>query len=125
MSIFDLTHCTRDGNPCLLDLSTGHPIKKPLDVDENVFFNYQDQSDAFWDNEFSRFTKIGRFGDTIQFRDLTNDMSFDEVAKYFGNLETGQAVVGTSHIFLKLYSHYAPFSVSPSHNICCLYSMRK
>lgn len=89
MSVFDMTDCTRDGNPCLLNLADGHPIKKPMDVDENVFFDYSGQSNSFWDNEFIKFTNLGRFGDTIKFRDLTNDLSLDEIAKYFGASTSG------------------------------------
>ena len=89
MSVFDMTYCTRDDNPCSLTLiGSINAIREPMDRHRYVFFDYLAQSDVFWDLMFHRFTKIGRFGDSIVFRDLTDNMQLDEVAKYFGGADS-------------------------------------
>jgi len=95
LSVFDLTLCTREENPCTLDLSNGdHPVKSPLDNDGNAFFDYQGQDNVFWDDQLSRLTKIGRLGDTIMFKDLPNNMRLAKVANRFNDKTSqGQSYV--------------------------------
>ncbi len=97
MTIYDMTYCAEDMNPCLFDLqSGGHPIKDPMDIDMSVFFDYLGQSYSFFDEQVSKFKEVGRFGDTINFIDLSPGLSLDEIANYFGGIESGSGggVVG-------------------------------
>lgn len=115
--MFDLTLCTREENPCTLDLSNGdHPVKSPLDNDGNAFFDYQGQDNVFWDDQLSRLTKIGRLGDTIMFKDLPNNMRLAKVAERF-NDKTSQ---GQSHVVGEPLSTFFFFKKRiSSHRNCC------
>ena len=44
---------------------------------------------ANWNNNWHKFTYVGRFGDILKFGDLPNDLRSDDVTKYFDPSDDG------------------------------------
>ena len=68
-----------------------NPIKKWMDIDQSVFLKFPAFHDDVpnhpverWDIHSVHFGKLGRFGDSMYFVDLPNELRTDEVAEYFG-----------------------------------------
>lgn len=90
---------THPGNMVASMRGAPHPIKKWMDTDASAFLVYPATADPNnpylsahpidrWDTHHPKFDKLGRFGDSIKFVDLPNNVRLDEVAQYFG-AETG------------------------------------
>jgi len=100
MSIYDFTYWTLEnthpGNMIAAMNGHPHPIKKWMDVHENTFLSYPafavpdapatlaNHPITRWDNYSPKFSKLGRYGDTVKFVDLPNEIRLDEVAEHFG-----------------------------------------
>jgi len=93
-NIFDMTDCTHPENPCGFT-SWRNPIVRKKEGGQPIYFNYRAVDQPFWDSSRHHLKKIGRLTDTVMFRDLSNEMRLDEVAKYFGGLQSsgGESVV--------------------------------
>lgn len=104
MSVYDFTYWTLDmthpGNMIAMMEGEPNPIKKWRDIDESAFLIFP----AFpgggdvphhpiecWNIHSVHFGKLGRFGDTMKFVDLPNELRTDEVAEHFGSTSTGGA----------------------------------
>lgn len=118
-NIFDMTDCTHPENPCGFT-SWRNPIVRKKEGTQPIYFNYRAVDQPFWDSSRHHLKKIGRLTDTVMFRDLSNEMRLDEVAKYFGALQSsggeGVVVCGSrnevsndpslgSHFGLEIWNH--------------------
>lgn len=98
LDVYDFTYWTLEdthpGNmPAMMD-GRYNPITKWMDVDASSFLSFP----AFpapgsyanphpitrWDNNSPKFPRLGRYGDTVRFVDLPNEIRLDEVAQHFG-----------------------------------------
>lgn len=72
-----------------------HPITKWMDINRSAILMYPAKAQPDnpilrahpinrWDMYSPRFSKLGRFGDTVKFVDLPNEIRQVEVAEYFG-----------------------------------------
>ena len=96
MSVYDFTYWTEEmthlGNMIAAMEGEPNPIKKWMDIDGSVFLVFPSfpKNDVpnhpieRWVTYSPKFPKLGRFGDTILFVDLPNEMRLDEVAEFFG-----------------------------------------
>ena len=71
-----------------------NPIKKWMDIDQSAFLIYPasevsnnpavgNHPITSWNTHSRMFSKLGRFGDTVKFVDLPNEIRLYEVAEYF------------------------------------------
>lgn len=102
MSVYDFTYWTLDdthpGNMIALMEGEPNPIKKWIDIYNSVFLIYPSfpgqGSDVpnhpieRWNTHSVHFSKLGRFGDTIHFVDLPNELRTEDVKDYFGDSES-------------------------------------
>jgi len=107
MSVYDFTYWTLEdthpGNMVAAMEGEYNPIKKWMDLDNNVFLTYPsfpsgdvpNHSAGRWDTHSTKFPMLGRFGDTVLFVDLPNEIRLDEVAQHFGETSSigGSGVV--------------------------------
>jgi cullin-associated NEDD8-dissociated protein 1 len=103
LSVYDFTYWTLEnthpGNMIAMMEGEPNPIKKWSDVLGTVFLTYP----AFpsgdvpkhpierWNTHSVHFGKLGRFGDTVKFVDLPNELRTDEVSEYYGESAAGGA----------------------------------
>jgi len=104
MSVWDLTYWTEPnthpGNSVAEQAGKRHPIKKWLhDGKHNLWFpsNHPtdqtfDHSTNRWDVNTGKFEYIGRFGDSVPFIDLPNELRTELVADYYGASVPGSAL---------------------------------
>mmetsp|Transcript_1433 Transcript_1433/g.2264 ORF Transcript_1433/g.2264 Transcript_1433/m.2264 type:complete len:3782 (+) Transcript_1433:192-11537(+) len=108
MSVYDMTYWTHNdthmGNMNAANNNRPHPIKKWADIDQTAILSYPSThpwSPGYnhpitrWTNNHQRFTYVGRFGDSVRFRDLPNEIRLDQVAEWYnatGSI-TGSGVI--------------------------------
>lgn len=91
MSVYDFTYWTLEdthpGNMVAAMEGEYNPIMKWMDLDNNVFLTYPsfpsgdvpNHSIGRWNTHSTKFPMLGRFGDTVLFVDLPNEIRLDEV----------------------------------------------
>ena len=96
MSVYDFTYWTLEmthpGNMIAAMEGEYNPITKWMDLDGNAFLTFPSfpQNDVpnhpmeRWITHGPKFPKLGRFGDSVLFMDLPNELRLDEVADFFG-----------------------------------------
>jgi hypothetical protein len=96
LSVFDFTYWTLEdthpGNMIAMMEGEPNPIKKWIDIDNKVFLTFPafpnndvpNHPTERWDIHSVHFSKLGRFGDMMNFVDLPNELRTDEVAEHFG-----------------------------------------
>lgn len=101
LGVFDMTHWTlpntHPGNTATDDSDSArparnHPIKKWLDKGSPILVypsnhpvdDSLDHTMSRWDENEQKFEYVGRFGDSINFRDLPSSLQVDKVAEYYG-----------------------------------------
>ena len=99
LSVYDFTHWTlmntHPGNMIAEMNNHSHPITKWMDINRSAILTYPATAQPNnpilrahpihrWDMYSPRFSKVGRFGDTIKFVDLPNEIRQVEVAEHFG-----------------------------------------
>lgn len=109
LSVYDFTYWTLEnthpGNMVAMMDGEPNPIKKWIDLHGSIFLRYpafhDDSHDEHgddhhdvpnhpierWNTHSVHFSKLGRFGDTIRFVDLPNEVRTSEVKDYFGDLD--------------------------------------
>jgi len=96
LSVWDLTYWadpnTHPGNKNAENFGRPNPIKKWAEAGLH-YMEYPSlhPNDATynhpmmrWETNNKKFEKVGRFGDYMEFRDLTSELRLDQVAEYFG-----------------------------------------
>jgi hypothetical protein len=99
MSVYDFTYWTLEdthpGNMVAMMEGEPNPIKKWIDNEPRTVFltfpafpgpgsDVPNHPVERWDIHSVHFSKLGRFGDSIKFVDLPNELRTDEVAQHFG-----------------------------------------
>mmetsp|Transcript_6781 Transcript_6781/g.9027 ORF Transcript_6781/g.9027 Transcript_6781/m.9027 type:complete len:2086 (+) Transcript_6781:84-6341(+) len=108
-SVYDMTYWTRDdthiGNRIAADFDRYNPIKKFIDLDQSATLHFPayhptlgsnfNHAEARWEMNVAHFKYVGRFGDTIRFRDLPNELKQEAVSEYYsaGDGQSGSGVV--------------------------------
>ena len=106
LSVYDFTYWTLDnthpGNMVAMMDGEPNPIKKWMDIHNSIFLKYPAFHDSHddhgddhhdvpnhpierWNTHSVHFSKLGRYGDTIRFVDLPNEVRTEEVKDYFGD----------------------------------------
>eukprot|EP00957_Ditylum_brightwellii_P203958 15336926-Ditylum_brightwellii.AAC.1 len=82
-----------------------NPIKKFIDVDQSATLHFPayhptlgstfNHDEARWEMNVAHFAHVGRFGDTIRFRDLPNELKQEAISDYYstGDEQSGPGVV--------------------------------
>ena len=96
LGVWDFTYWTlpntHPGNGVAESSDSNHPIKKWLDggLPVLVFPSKHPMDGSFnhamnrWDSNYQSFEYIGRFGDSVHYRDLPNELRLQQVAEYYG-----------------------------------------